>query len=64
MVCVNCGICDVSFKSESSYNQHKKFLHDGEQFQCNYCGKQLRHKTSLATHIIGVHKKIKHNCDQ
>ena len=55
-----CNICDASFYSKQSLNNHIKFVHEGKKpFKCNLCDASFPYKNALNGHIASVHERKK-----
>ena len=55
-----CNICDASFYSKQSLNNHIKFVHEGKKpFKCNVCDASFSYKNHLNGHIESVHERKK-----
>ena len=62
-----CKSCNKCFTKPSSLNLHIKSVHEGikssplnnKTFQCEICGKEMKHEASLVMHNINVHQPSK-----
>ena len=59
-----CKICDRTYKSKLSLQNHKKFVHDGINYPCSECDFKGTSPSSLKYHIEGKHTTMKFPCNQ
>ena len=58
-----CGLCDNVFRQKESMLAHRRSIHDGVKFKCEYCTKQFSRKNVLRCHISEKHfYKCKTQC--
>ena len=61
-----CEICEKSFSTNPSKNQHVAIAHGGKvkTFSCNVCNKIFRKESLLSSHVKIHHEgKRNHKCD-
>ena len=61
---VVCKICDRTYKSKLSLQNHKRFVHDGINYPCSECDFKGTAPSSLKYHIEGKHTTMKFPCNQ
>ncbi|XP_041053091.1 PR domain zinc finger protein 5 isoform X6 [Carcharodon carcharias] len=56
-----CSVCNISFSSESSFEQHKEACKGDARFVCkaDSCGKRFKSKDALKKHKENVHTDLK-----
>ncbi|KAJ8866914.1 hypothetical protein PR048_032776 [Dryococelus australis] len=64
-VCVECGMCNKKFTSQSILNRHTRTFHPVQsppKFKCRHCNKIFGSDFELKRHHSRIHLKIKHLC--
>lgn len=54
-----CGTCLRIFNSRALMNQHIQRAHEPWKFKCRICKKSCPNKSSLMTHHVGKHMKLR-----
>ena len=60
---LSCSMCDWQGLI-SRFQSHKRWVHGGEENQCDICEKKFKLPEYLAKHNAAIHLKIKHKCDK
>ena len=59
---IKCNLCDKTFRTKDSLNQHLKTHEKPVEIKCTMCTGVFYSKSSLNSHIKAKHEKIRHLC--